>query len=459
MGAGCSKKDTPVQSASDSKNKNSKRKSSISRKPTEAFADTSEEKAPSSHAPSAAQSLSQISVEPPKPSINKADMIEPVTKPPSRSPSSPALDPAPQPQSDPRAESHTEAKQEANIAANIEVNGKTESTSQSQSESQRDSNLSAKSDATPQKPPAISIVEKETPNSKEMKGNGGGDHDDNEDGLPVEKDDPNATKIVPFDPLSPAKPPLDIPEHAHVELVKCPTCDRSFAADRIEKHQKVCTGNENSRAVFDVAKKRTEDTSSDIVVYVKHEENEEVTIKLETASIEDLVSKIKTAFPQSSDEVYLYLRLPTRQTPITNNNQLFSGAKIVSSNSVHLHASAFGNKKAGSLLDPVSRPSTVGSLPPLGKAKGAAPLNLEPTPARKAKSSSSGAKKKTTAASESIRQAKAEAARQRKALANAQQDPNTEQASSDKWNVEVMMPSQNQSRPRTANAQEQQLDS
>eukprot|EP00002_Diphylleia_rotans_P001174 TRINITY_DN1064_c0_g1_i1.p1 TRINITY_DN1064_c0_g1~~TRINITY_DN1064_c0_g1_i1.p1 ORF type:complete len:474 (+),score=127.55 TRINITY_DN1064_c0_g1_i1:158-1579(+) len=461
MGTGCSKKDSNVEGLAQSKDKSSKRKSSVSRK-------GSATPAPNNASPTDVSSSPPH--HPPLPPPPPSTQTEPATQPESSS--------TPQPHTDPPA-NHSPTHEETLIepmqqtAEDDEPQGQNEppqNAPASPTAVQMPGAIpspSAKKDPTrkPSVPsaetsqhsdPHLSSQHIEPQTQKQPESRDLGDvnsakaEDLARDGAQISTTPPSSVDppALPsaLEPSSPAKPPMMIPEHADVELVKCILCERSFAADRIEKHKKICTGNENARAVFDVAKKRNEDTSTEIVVYVKHEDGEEKDIKLEKASIADLVTQIKEAFPQTSEDVYLYLRLPTRQTPVTNDNQLFYGAKIISSNSVMTQAQTFGAKKTTAPLAPVSRPSSLAPLPPLGKPGKAAPLQIEsPDPSKKAK-------KKTPEASERIRQAKAEAARQRRAAAKAKEkaaaeaDAGADNGAEDKWNMEVMLPTGAKSR-------------
>merc|ERR1712146_778437 len=75
-----------------------------------------------------------------------------------------------------------------------------------------------------------------------------------------------------------------VPEPATIEtedgtvltLMPCPTRGRSFAADRLAKHQKVCRQNQDSkRKAFDVKKQRLQAMGSEAIAFAKNAERTE----------------------------------------------------------------------------------------------------------------------------------------------------------------------------------------
>lgn len=59
----------------------------------------------------------------------------------------------------------------------------------------------------------------------------------------------------------------------NVQFVQCDMCNRSFTADRLEKHQKVCAKEPRRRKVFDPVKMRVQGT--DFASYVNSEHKQQ----------------------------------------------------------------------------------------------------------------------------------------------------------------------------------------
>jgi hypothetical protein len=58
-----------------------------------------------------------------------------------------------------------------------------------------------------------------------------------------------------------------------VQFVLCDMCNRSFAADRIQKHQQICTKEPRRRKVFDPVKMRVQGT--DFASYVNSDHKQQ----------------------------------------------------------------------------------------------------------------------------------------------------------------------------------------